>query len=113
MFSKRQFKISMAIGVHTLTDTLSSYYKKNANIKFAHVTATIETMSFPALLAAVSVADAVASVVFDCVVAVGRISVEAGFVASTWIPDTTLVAARTYEVDEKEHCFIIFSTSVA
>ena len=79
-YSKNKY---CTIRVHTLNDFPSSYHKKNANIRFAHVTATIETMSFPALLAAVSVADAVASVVFVCVVAVGRISVEAGFVAST------------------------------
>lgn len=76
------------------------------------MTATIETISFPALLAAVSVADTVASVVAVWVVGVEGTPVEAGFVASTWIPDTTLVAAATYEVVEKEHCLIIFSTSV-
>lgn len=53
-------------------------YNKNANIKFAHVTAIIETTSFPALLSAVSVGETVAAAVV-----LWSTSVEAGFVAST------------------------------
>lgn len=62
----------------------------------------IDPVIFPALLPAVSVA-----------VIAPEVTVAAGFIALTSIPETTDAAACTYEVYNKEHCDMILLISVS
>ena len=68
----------------------------------------IDPVIFPALLPAASVAEAAAVVVIA-----PEVTVAAGFVALTSIPETTDAAACTYEVYKKEHCDMILLISVS